>query len=457
MPKVGLQNIEVGGNTTFQTWLESHNDLVDLMKTDVVTVSPLPGGDVAVGNATIQGTFTANTIVASTGINANNISSITTGTNIDVVDPIRFVTTSTNNVATFLNNNGARTRYSTSAVSWNVGLETGAATSFIIATGSGDPQFRVSANGEISISNLTVSNTIVGTSRDSLKLSTPRTISMSGDVVWNSGNFDGSANVSSSSSIQNNVVTDQKIRQSVGLSVIGRSASTTGNVADISAGSDHQVLRRSGTSIGFGALNLSQPAAVSGILPIANGGTGSSSAAAARAALGAQAAFNVSGILTQTGPDTFAGRTISQGTGISVANGDGVSGNPTVAVTTASVSEIQSLSGTNKLPTTSGIATAASLTTPSGASNWMPDWSNFISATWVLTGNRTLENPVNVIAGTTRVVRVASDSITRRVITWGTNYKGFLTPSVTNTAVALITLYAVSSNEIVVSAVEYTV
>lgn len=49
-----------------------------------------------------------------------------------------------------------------------------------------------------------------------------------------------------------NAITNAKFRQSVGLSVVGRSASTTGNVADITAANDFEVLRRSGTSLGFG-------------------------------------------------------------------------------------------------------------------------------------------------------------------------------------------------------------
>lgn len=52
--------------------------------------------------------------------------------------------------------------------------------------------------------------------------------------------------------IEDNAVTNAKLRQSAGLSVIGRSANTTGNVADITAASDDLVLRRSGTAIGFG-------------------------------------------------------------------------------------------------------------------------------------------------------------------------------------------------------------
>lgn len=70
-----------------------------------------------------------------------------------------------------------------------------------------------------------------------------------------------------------NSVTDIKLRQSAGLSVIGRSANTTGNVGDITAASDFQIFRRSGTAIGFGSINLSQSNAVgSSLLALANGG-----------------------------------------------------------------------------------------------------------------------------------------------------------------------------------------
>lgn len=54
--------------------------------------------------------------------------------------------------------------------------------------------------------------------------------------------------------LKNNGVTDAKLRQSAALSVIGRSANSTGNVADIAAGTDGHVLRRSGTSLGFGTI-----------------------------------------------------------------------------------------------------------------------------------------------------------------------------------------------------------
>jgi hypothetical protein len=82
-----------------------------------------------------------------------------------------------------------------------------------------------------------------------------------------------------------NAVTDAKLRDSAALSVIGRSANTTGDPADIAAGTDHQVLRRSGSALGFGAVALNQAAAVTGTLPLGNGGTGQTTAQTAINAL----------------------------------------------------------------------------------------------------------------------------------------------------------------------------
>lgn len=53
-------------------------------------------------------------------------------------------------------------------------------------------------------------------------------------------------------SVPDGSITDAKLRNSAATSVIGRSAGSTGAPADISAGSDGQVLRRSGGTLGFG-------------------------------------------------------------------------------------------------------------------------------------------------------------------------------------------------------------
>ena len=77
---------------------------------------------------------------------------------------------------------------------------------------------------------------------------------------WVSDGNKGDITVSASGNtwtINNNAVSDAKIRQSSGLSVIGRASNTTGNVADIVAGADGHVLRRSGATLGFGMVSTS--------------------------------------------------------------------------------------------------------------------------------------------------------------------------------------------------------
>jgi len=54
--------------------------------------------------------------------------------------------------------------------------------------------------------------------------------------------------------IADNAVTDGKLRDSAALSVIGRAANSSGDPADIAAANDAEVLRRSGTALGFGTV-----------------------------------------------------------------------------------------------------------------------------------------------------------------------------------------------------------
>jgi hypothetical protein len=78
--------------------------------------------------------------------------------------------------------------------------------------------------------------------------------------------------------IATNGISNAKFRQSAALSVVGNATNALANVADIAAASDHQILRRSGSAIGFGSVDLSQSAAVgSSVLGFLNGGTGQSS------------------------------------------------------------------------------------------------------------------------------------------------------------------------------------
>lgn len=89
-------------------------------------------------------------------------------------------------------------------------------------------------------------------------------------IATGSGLTGGPITSTGTISVDTNGITDALFRQSAGLSLVGRFANSTGNVADITAGTDNQVLRRSGTSIGFGAVNLASSDAVTGDLAFAN-------------------------------------------------------------------------------------------------------------------------------------------------------------------------------------------
>lgn len=60
------------------------------------------------------------------------------------------------------------------------------------------------------------------------------------------------------------------LAQGSALSVLGVAGNATADVASIAAASDGQVLRRSGTALAFGAVNLASANAITGALPLAN-------------------------------------------------------------------------------------------------------------------------------------------------------------------------------------------
>jgi hypothetical protein len=87
--------------------------------------------------------------------------------------------------------------------------------------------------------------------------------------------------VTSTVTLPAQAVTRANLAHAAALSVLGNGTNATAAVADIAAASDHQVLRRSGTAVAFGAVALNQANAVSGALSPANGGTGVANNAAA--------------------------------------------------------------------------------------------------------------------------------------------------------------------------------
>lgn len=97
-------------------------------------------------------------------------------------------------------------------------------------------------------------------------------------------------------------ISDTMLRDSAGVSVIGRSANSSGSPADIAAGSDGHVLRRSPGVLSFGLIDLT--ASVTGLLPLANGGTNANLTASTGGVLysGASALAILAGTVTANKP-----------------------------------------------------------------------------------------------------------------------------------------------------------
>jgi len=99
------------------------------------------------------------------------------------------------------------------------------------------------------------------------------------------------------------------LAQGSALSVLGVTGNATADNASIAAADDGQVLRRSSTTIGFGAVNLASTSAVTGTLAVANGGTGATTLTANNVILG-----NGTSAVQFVAPDTTGNVLTSNGT-----------------------------------------------------------------------------------------------------------------------------------------------
>lgn len=324
---------EVSANNTFQVWLDKTNEIVDLINNDILTVSPSANGDITIGNATLIGSFTANNMTADALLRVDTISPKVGSTAI-LSTALLNITTAQTVLERLTSVVGPRLAFTDGAVEWQTGFENSTNKNFIITAG-GASVFRITQTGDVEINGTVTAGAINAASATANALTTARTIAASGDITW-SVSFNGASNVTAAATIPVNSIGNTKIRQSAALSIVGRASNTLGDIADIASTADHQVLRRSGAALGFGAIALNQTAAVTGILAPTNGGTGASALTANKLMVG----NGTSGALT---PDAL--------------HWDGV--NTRVGINTATPTERLEVNGNVKATFFIGTATSA--------------------------------------------------------------------------------------------------
>lgn len=241
-----VNGITLSGTVTSSGSLTLGGTLSGVSLTSQVT-GTLPTANGGTGRNTIG---TANQVLGvNSGATGLEYKTITAGSNVTITHAANSITiaaTDTNTTSLPIENSSNVTQFTATQ---STGLQFAAGTGMSVAFDS--------ANSRVTFTNTSPSSGGTVTS-----------------VATSTGLTGGTITTSGTISVATNGITDTLLRDSVALSVIGRSANSTGDPADIAAGTDHQVLRRSGTALGFGAIALNQSAAVTGTLPVANGGTG---------------------------------------------------------------------------------------------------------------------------------------------------------------------------------------
>ena len=148
MAKSSITNIST--TNTFQVWFDKTNELVNLVKSDILTAtSATPSGDITVGNATLQGNFTANNVIASTLLRVDNISPKVGSTLITASAPIN-ITTNQTVLNKLTSASGPRISFFNDGdTDWQVGFENNTTKSFSISNGAASLKLTSTGNLEI--------------------------------------------------------------------------------------------------------------------------------------------------------------------------------------------------------------------------------------------------------------------------------------------------------------------
>jgi hypothetical protein len=344
MSNTSITNLQI--SDTFQVWVNKTNELIDLINENVMLAGPAAGFTIE-GNSTLEGSFTANTINATTG-DIDDISLLTLTRLEDSNEPIIsnspiYIETGVENLfdlQTTVGNRPILRMINGGNARWTITQSSAAAgASFIVSTeGVGTPQLTINQSGKI-IANEFEGN-VVGIASSADKLETSRTI--------NGTSFDGTANITTVTWGTNRTITIGNTGKSV-----NGSDNVSWNLSEIGAAARTLTLTAGNGLTGGGDLTsnrtitLGTPDTVNGSSTNSVTATGHTHALSNE--LSRLDSISGSGIVVRNGTTSFLTRSIAGGDGINLTNGSGTAGNPSVAVDSTVVRTSRTVSAGNGL------------------------------------------------------------------------------------------------------------
>ena len=192
MAKPSIQNITT--TQTFQNWLDKTNELTDIARDSAITASAL--NDITSGDATLLGQFSANTLIAATELQVDNITSVDAGNSVFFTSPVQ-VTPALSPIAIELNYgaSGGRARFTDGTLAWDAGMDNSTNANFILSEG-GEVQLSLSTAGTLTVASVVSSSDINGNN-----------MTLTGDLAANTATF-ASANGAFSGTFAGNMTGD---------------------------------------------------------------------------------------------------------------------------------------------------------------------------------------------------------------------------------------------------------